>query len=295
MSETQTNLRQANAKVTVVGIVADKDLKIETNDKGENIIKGTVSVKVDDINTVRFGIYAKDKTNAGKDNPVYAGMVTVMNEYKTIANDGADMADRVRVNGDFNAFRGQKGQELINYKTSFINRIKNAENLEPKAEFDVEVYVASKYPETDNNGEETGRLVVKGWFPTYNGIDPISFVAEKDMASDADALFEIGQTIRIFGDVINSRVEKRTIIPVALGKPREKIETSYKNELVITGASDPYEEGVTENAPYDADAIKLAIQERENRIQEEAAKKSSANTGANGRPTAAGSGRTLGF
>ena len=73
-----------------------------------------------------------------------------------------------------------------------------------------------------------------------------------------------------------------------MGKPRVETTTTYTNELIMTGCSDAYEEGVTPNAPYDAGAIQKAIQERNDRIKADANKPSN-NT--QSRPSAASSGR----
>lgn len=264
MSEV-TNLRQSNAKVHVNGIVSSKDLKIDQKD-GANIITGSVSVEVDETNIIHFTVYAKEKTKDGKDNPSYTGLVTVMNEYKTIADNGRDEADRVYVHGDLNPFVGKNGRETVGQRASFFNRVQKLEDFEPKAEFEVEIYIANISPEVDKDGNETGRLKVRGWMPTYNGIEPLNLICPAENVGGFENAYSVGQTAELDGDIINSRVEKRTEIPMAFGKPKVKVETTYKNELVITGGSEPYEEGVSQFAPYDKGAIDLAITEREARL-----------------------------
>lgn len=296
MSETVTNLRQANAKVKVAGIVSSKDLKIEQSN-GQNIIKGSVNIEVDEINVVRFSVYAAEKTKAGSDNPAYKGLITVMDEFKTIADDGKEAADRVYVNGDLNPFVGQNGKESVGQRASFFNRAKKLDAFEPEATFDVEMFIKAIVPEMDSEGEETGRMMVKGWVPTFNGIEPITLIADKDLADGVQNTFEAGQTARFFGDIINNRVEIKTEIPMALGKPRIETKIDYKNELLITGASDPYEEGVTAEKPYDKGAIDLAINEHNAKLEarEREAKANSNGNTSNARPTAAGTGRGLPF
>ena len=68
MSEQATSLRQSIAKVKVAGIVSSKDLTIE-NVQGQNVIKGSVHVEVDETKVVRFSVYAGEKTKNGADNP----------------------------------------------------------------------------------------------------------------------------------------------------------------------------------------------------------------------------------
>lgn len=294
MAETKTNLRQSTAKVNCEGIVSEKDLKVVT-EEGATKIQGSLTVKTGDTNFIRFNVNVNEKTKNGTDNKTFAGIKTVMEEYKSIAEAGEEEADKVRVNGDLNIFTTLNGTN-VGYKSNFFNRLKNPDEFEPKAEFTVEVFINSITPEVNTDGEETGRVVVNGWTATYSGVEPVKLVAEGEIASAVDSTFEPGQTVEFYGEVINSRVEKVTEIPVAIGKPRRKVETSYKNELIITGASEAYEEGVTPEKPYEADVIKAAIQERQNRLEEAKAKAQSGQKATNtAKPSAAKSGRTLGF
>jgi hypothetical protein len=281
-------------RVECVGIVSEKDLKVVT-DEGTTKIQGSLTVKTSDTNFIRFNVNVNEKTKAGADNKAFPGIKTVMEEYKSIAEAGEEEADKVRVNGDLNIYTGQNGT-IVGYKSNFFKRLRNPEEFEPKAEFAVEVFVSSIAPEMNSDGDETGRIVVNGWTATYAGVEPVKLVAEGDIASAVDGTFEPGQTVEFYGDVVNSKVEKVTEIPVAIGKPRRKVETSYKNELVITGASEAYEEGITPEKPYEADVIKAAIQERQNRLEEAKAKAQSGQKSAGAtKPSGKASGRTLGF
>lgn len=290
----ETNLRQSTMKVNVEGVVSEKDLKVVTED-GATKIQGSLTVKTGDTNFIRFNVNVNEKTKNGTENKTFAGIKTVMEEYKSIAEVGEDEADKVRVNGDLNIYTGQNGV-VVGYKSNFFNRLKNPDELDPKAEFTIEVFISSIAPEVNTDGEETGRVVVNGWTATYAGVEPIKLLAEGDVASAVDSTFEPGQTVEFYGDVINSRIEKITEIPVAIGKPRKKVETSYKNELIITGASEAYEEGVTPEKPYEADVIKAAIQERQNKLEEAKAKAQNTSKPAGAaKPSGKASGRTLGF
>lgn len=268
-----TNLRQSTLKANVEGIVSEVALEKgkSKNDPNVDNISGTITVRTDKENSnfIRFMVNVNAKTKDGNDNKTYPGIETIMNEYKSIAQYGEDEADKVRVRGDINLFRGQDGRDQVGYKSNFFSRITNG-NYEPHAEFEVEAYISSITPEMDKDGDETGRVIVKGWSVTYQGVEPITMIAPKDLADAVENTFDVGQTALFYGDIVNSRIEKITDIPVAIGKPKQRIETTYKNELIITGASEPYEEGVSQEAPYSTDSIKLAIQERENRIAEAA-------------------------
>lgn len=289
MEERKTNLRQAEAKVKVVGIVSEKDLKLETVEGKTNIV-GSVTVKTGDTNFVRFRVKASEKTKAGGENPAFTGLKTVMEEYKTIAEAGEDAADKVRVVGDIRPYPGRNGEEVISYNASFFNRIINEAEFEPKAEFTLETFVSAIVPEykkVDGEMEETERKIIKGWVPTYNGIEPVEIVVGEDEADGVEDSIEPGMTVRFFGNVINATIIKKRTIPVVIGKPREEIKKTFVNQLVLTGAEAPYED----ERAYDKATIDAAIQERENRLAEQRSKKTS-NATTNSRPSAASYGRS---
>lgn len=291
----ETNLRQAVAKINAEGIVSEKDLK-EVVEDGKTKIKGSLTVKTSDVNFIKYNVnIAAKKTNSGADNKAYPGIQTVMETYKSIAEVGEDEADRVRVSGDINPFRSnQSKEEIIGYKSNFFNRI-SKEECEPKAEFNMELFIESIIPEMNSEGE-TGRILVKGWLPTYNGIEPVVLVAdnnsEEQIASAIESTFEPGQTVQFYGEAVNNRVTKTIDIPVAIGKPKKQTRTTYVNELLITGATKPYDE-VSQNPPYDPETIKAAIRVREERIAEaDAQARTNRSTGTQ-RPSGASKGRTM--
>ena len=293
----ETNLREADAKINVEGVVSEIDLKEELNKElGCNQIMGQMTVKTGDTNFVRFNITVNEKTKAGADNKAYPGIVTVMNEYKSITQVGADEADKVRISGNLNMYHSDRNnQDVVGYKSNFFNRVVG--EYSPHAEFDVEMFVASIMPEVNTEGEETGRLLVKGWVPQYDSIEPLTLVAPEDIADAVESTYEPGQTVRFFGDIINDRAVITREIPVAIGKPKLEIRTISKNELVITGASEAYEEGVSAIPPYDSETIKAAIQERKDRIEsrkaQAAAKANGTGRAMNKKPSGAAKGRQL--
>lgn len=296
MAETKTNLRQANAKAYVTGVLSEKNLEVKT-ESGAKSIQGSLTIKTSDVNFIRFNVNVNEITKAGKTNSVYGGMETIMSEYHSIAEVGEEEATKVKVSGDVNAYTNKNtGKNEIGYKSNFFNRLKEGEEFEQKAEFAIEMFVSSILPEVNSDGEETGRILVSGWMPTYNGIEPIALVADAEVGSAIESNFEVGQTVEFYGDIINNRIETVTEIPVAIGKPRKKIDVQYKNDMLITGASEAYEIDVSKEAPYEAEVIKAAIQVREEKIAENKAKSQSGTKAKpTTKPSGASHGRTLGF
>ena len=277
----ETNLRQAETKIKIEGILSSKKLEMGKDKNGNDCIKGSLMIKVDELNTIPVNVYAGEKTSKGEINKAWAGINTVMNEYKSIADVGEENADRVYTAASFNTYKNQNGVDVTNYKSSFFTRVSG--NLNPKREFETEGFVKSKMPEYNKDGEETGRIKLKLIAPDYAGINILELIAPEDIANDVDAGIEIGRTYQFYGEIVNSRVEKQ--IPMKIGKP--KIETIFKNELIMTGAGEEY----PEEKEYNKDTIELAIQEYENMQNSKKDKEENPYT----KPTAAGTGRSLNF
>jgi hypothetical protein len=142
-----------------------------------------------------------------------------------------------------------------------VNRVSANDKFEPKAEFEVELFVHSVSDEIKND-EETGRAILKGYVPLFNGsVIPLQFVVDKDGADFVKDNYEPGKTVKVFGEIINRVEIKKTEEKVAFGKPKEKISRNIVRELLVTGGYDPYEEDSSK--VFDPKLIKAALTERE--------------------------------
>lgn len=296
----QTNLRQADAKVTVAGIVSDKKLEMKT-ENGVRTIEGTITIKTSDTNFVQMRVRCADKKKDGTENKTFTGVMTVMNEYKSIADNGADEADRVRTSGQINLFRNNNnGNEIVSYTSNFFNRIKPNQDYEPKAEFEVEMYIKTLVPEMNKDGEETGRYKIIGWIPTYNGIEPLELFVPEELADIVSNTYQPRQTARFYGEIIQNVTYETIERPMAFGVKKET-KANFINELVVTGGSIAYNAETKEDCveggnqiPYNPDTIQAAIDERDRRIKEEQ-NKPKTNIANNVKPSGASRGRTLGW
>ena len=242
-----------------------------------------------------------DKKKDGTENKAFAGVMTVMNEYKSIADNGADEADRVRTSGQINLFRSNNnGNEIVSYTSNFFNRIKSNQTYEPKAEFEVEMYIKALVPEMNKDGEETGRYKIIGWIPTYNGIEPLDLFVPEELADIVSNTYQPRQTARFYGEIIQNVTYETIERPMAFGVKKET-KANFINELVVTGGSLAYDAETKEDCveggnqiPYNPDTIQAAIDERDRRIKEEQ-NKPRTNTANNAKPSGASRGRTLGW
>ena len=294
----ETNLRQADAKVTVVGVVSDKKLEMKT-ENGVRTIEGIVTIKTDDTNFVQVRVRCADKKKDGSENKTFAGVMTVMNEYKSIADVGEDEADRVRTSGQINLFRNnQNGNEIVSYTSNFFNRIKANQEFAPKAEFEVEMFIKTLVPEIDKEGEETGRYKIVGWVPTFNGIEPLELIVPDELTDTVSNIYEPKQTAKFYGDIVQNVTYETIEKPMAFGVKKET-KANFINELVVTGGSPVYDAETEEEAvggnqiPYNPDTIQAAIDERD-RLIKEAQNKPKTNT-TNTKPSGASRGRSLGW
>jgi hypothetical protein len=171
-------------------------------------------------------------------------------------------ASRVSVTASIreNSFAGRDGRIVNTWQlsTNFINSMKNSDDEE--ATFLVTGVVVKKIHETDREGEETGRLIVKlcivGWNGSANVID---FIAEGSAADHIDRNWEQGDTIKAAGVIAMTKKTVKTTEDVGFGEPIVHTRTETRRELIIKSGSGA---GLSEDESYDSDDIKVALDKR---------------------------------
>src|SRR5690625_3543506 len=151
----ETSLRQAENFVLIEGTLVENRLE-ERVVNGREAIAGELDIetKENEVHTVSF--FSFKEKNDGTENGIYTSLVTVMNDYKSIASYGREEADRVRVTGGnirLNEYYGQDGKlrSFPQIQSNFVNRLRADEEFNPRAEFDVEVVVRSVTDEYKND------------------------------------------------------------------------------------------------------------------------------------------------
>lgn len=270
MSETM--LREADNKVFVEGIVSEVNFEIKQID-GKEAITGDIVIQLNDDSICTVDVFSYKLKKDGNENTVFKGLSTVMNEYKSIAKFGKEEADQVRISGAklvVNDYYNPSGElkSIVKVQTNFVNRMKQGEEFNPKVEFEVEVFIHKINDQVDKNNELTGNKVISGLVPVYDGkIVPMDFiVSDFELVKAIESLYEAGQTVRLYGDVNISVTTTKTIVPVAIGKPKEVINTLTTRELIITGGSEPYAEDDA-NA-FNVETVKNAMAVRTEMLEE---------------------------
>lgn len=273
MSETTTMLREAENKVFIEGIVSEVNLEIKQIN-GKDAITGDIVVQISDDAICTVDVFSSKFKKDGSENSVFKGLCTVKDEYKSIAKVGKDEADKVRISGAklvVNDYYNNAGmlKSDVKVQTNFINRLKAGEELNPKATFEVETFIHKIADQVDTKtGEVTGNKIISGLVPVYNGkIVPMDFIVnDPEIIQGVESLYEPGQTIKLYGDVNISITTIKTLVPVAIGKPKEVINTVTTRELIVTGGSEPY----TEDNPnvFSIETIKNAMAVRTEMLEE---------------------------
>lgn len=303
MSETNTMLREADNKVFIEGTVSEINFELKPV-QGKDAITGEIVVTTGENAVHTIDVFAYKITKESKENSVYKGLCTVMNEYKSIAKYGKDEADKVRISGAklvVNDYYNPAGElkSIVKISTNFVNRLKAGEEFNPKAEFEIEAFIHKITDELDKKSNElTGRKIISGLVPIYDGkVVPMEFiVADKELITAVNSMYEVGQTIKIYGDLINTVVTTTKVTAVAIGKPKETTSTITTNEKIFTGGSEPYVEDSA--LAFRMETIKNAMAVRTEHLEELKTKKSTTATGNSGGKTASStpkSGKSLPF
>jgi hypothetical protein len=275
----KNELREAVNIVTLEGVLLEKSfeertLKTQNGDRVALSGELTIETKENEVHTVSMFTF-KEKTD-GNVSGLYTGFKTIENDYKTVKDNGREEADKVRITQGsvgLNEYYGQDGKlkSFPQIGTKFVNRLKTDDEFNPRAEFDVEV-VVNKSIEEVKNEEETCRVKFEGFIPLYGGkVIPFNFIVGEEGSEYVKDTYEQGQTVRVYGEIINFKETKITKVEAAFGKDKEVLTYNTVREYLITGGSEPYDEDNVNT--YDPKLIKKALTEREAHLAEMLKKK----------------------
>lgn len=217
-----TNTKKKNA-FFVEGFLKENNLSLINTDKGP-VIRGSVVVAVDEHNTFKIQYYVNKLMKSGEENKDFADLEAMLPEKTSsvaqylqnvptanFANASA-VATRVWCVGRLEEFCSKsadgKEKSMVTYKAS-RGGIKTGDTFNPRATFKIDVYLESKKSETNSEGDETGRYLLSGLVPAYNGsMYRFSFVtAEGDPSTYVNDLYDVGQTVYLEGKIMAIRQE----------------------------------------------------------------------------------------
>lgn len=254
-------LREAQNVVMVEGIVNENRLDFRNISSGK-AIGGDLLVQVDESNIVAVNFFASEKKRDGGKNKIYESLLTVKDDFKSVAKHGVEDADRVRINSgrlEANEFYAASGNLISTFRvrSNFINRVTG--DFIPGVSFQVETYLQGITEELVEN-EVTGRLVVKGIVPMYGGrISLLTFFVEDENGIKyIQDNYSVGDTVKLAGFINNDVQKVEKTEEMEFGGDLVNTYQKVKRELIVTRGSKPYEEN-----GFDSDLIKQALADRE--------------------------------
>lgn len=249
-------MEQMQNDVQIIGLLKTLNLEEKQTKKGRDAIMGNAIIEVTDkfkhVNNIRVNIFAFRLTKSGSQSKLYTSFETVMNEYKTIDNDGRSEANYVRVTGslDSNIYVSHGAVHCSNrIRAVFFNRLEPNEVKEQKSLCTMGVYVQKFDDAIDADGNPLGYSNITAFSVGYNN-----------------------SVIPIFNLTISGKVEKQFksyYVPGSTGvmtfrlnnyaKPKEKDEdveehgfgsseevgtpqVDYVNNKEVTGGRLPFED-----------------------------------------------------
>ncbi len=259
----QNVLREGKNEVTVEGILSENKLDYKTTKDGKEYISGDLLVETSENNIVPINFFSFSVKKNGEPNRIYNNLKNVIENYKSIAKDGRDEADRVRITGaslEANEFYNAANNLITTFRirSNFVNRASGHDYF-PKAEFAIEVYIQNIAEEIKDD-VPTERLVVTGVCPGYQGrIHVLSFYAEKEShVNYIKKNYSIGDTVKLAGVLSNEIIEVTKVEEMEFGDDVKKTFSRIKRELIITSGGRPYQEN-----GFSSDLIKKAMAERD--------------------------------
>lgn len=269
-------MTQANNKINVVGKLLDAVINDGKLNDGRRYKRANITVRVtqtyggrEETSEIPISMFAAERTQQDKPNPGYA-QIEELAEMKTAQMVGIDNADTVRISGANlreNNFVSRTSGQLIHgwqINTSFINTTGVAD----VASFIIDVYIMDMKPETDREGEETGRLIIKGGIVQYQGkLDVVEFIVEnQDTVDYIERNWNIDDTVEVRGRIRVTAIEdKPKATESSWGEDVPEATTRTVRELIITKGSDEPKE---EEFAYDKTDIKKAFNVRKAMIEQ---------------------------
>ncbi|WP_291567115.1 MULTISPECIES: hypothetical protein [unclassified Clostridium] len=282
-------LRKVTNKIEAIGVVKEHKLEEGKGDKGK-YINGSLTVKTGENSEIPIKVFVQQNTKEGKERKVFTTLKQFIDgSLHTMATDKENAAIlHIYGNKDFTPqikeeifvpANEEKAITKISLDLGFGNiKVDNSLSEEDfKAAFDIEMFVTDITEELkgeEPDEEETGRVIVKGLVPNYDGtVFPLEVVAGKivdeegeeyDFAEDIKENVSEGDTLNIWGDINYQSIIEKVKKGGSLGRAKIEEKRTYINELVATGA----EVVEDDDKQLDEELIEKASKERASKIKE---------------------------
>ena len=270
-------------EVAIEGILSEIKLQEGTDKSGNPAIYGEYKIRtINVLDGIEYNVeipvrvYQSKITKNKKENPAYDAAQKIMKDYVSIAAGGVEKATAVRLpekstSLQENFFMSKTTNQMVfssGIRASFVNEINKAD-MKPSASFKTIIVIGELTDELNTDGEETGRLIIKGILPQWGGrVDVIDFiVANRKIIDHVRNNWQKGDTVLIGGRInFTSVVESAAQSDNTFGEVMTSSSTKSIKEYIVTGC---HEEPLTvEEGAYAMEDIADALQERQKRIEE---------------------------
>ena len=250
-------------KVTLTGLVVDIIVRTATNKNGQEYIAGRVILETAPDNLIPVEFYQNKMTKNNTPNSVYKGLVTMIEEFKTIARDGRDAADLVSIDSaqlGENSFYSQTGALIREFKVSspFYNRKANAEL---QNQYIVSGVVLNLVDEIKLD-VPTGKLLIDLLLIGYkNRGDVIKLVVEDEKGvSYMKNSLSMGDEAKFAGQIIIAETRNEKIEEAAFGDPIIQYDVRTEKKLIVTSATPAKASAIP------SDELETILADREGRL-----------------------------
>ena len=272
--------------VTITGKLSDVVVREGTSKQGGKPYRaGTVTIRVDqtyggknEVSEVPVQFIAMKFKKDGTTNPAYESVGQLTSQFKSIQNYGYDEASRIRVNAKSgniseNMFVGRDGEQVVSswrINSSFFNEVRGGEapGNADCATFNIDIFIMAIARELTAEGEETGRLKIRGGVVQWGGkLDCLDFYVEDPTAVDyIERNWAMNDTVNAVGRI---RYTSETVTNYhsenSWGESIPQTTTKVKRELIITHGSD---EAFDEDLAYAPEDIQVINADRNNRKEQ---------------------------
>lgn len=252
-------IQSVNA-VNLAGKLVEIESRTGITKAGKPYIAGNMKIETSEDSIIPVGYFAQETTNAGKENPIYKSLLTVVSEFKTIQQHTREEADTIEVSGaqiTENIFFPQPDNMIRGFQIggAFFNR---NNNLEPKNEFTASGEILQVIEDVKDDvptGTVTIRVLMVGYKNKPNIID---FKVEDEAGVKyVKSTFTENMEVKLSGEVVIDEEIEEIKEEAAFGEPIVRTIRKTERKLLVKSATAP----VATSIPAEEKAQMLAVRE----------------------------------
>lgn len=281
--------------VRIVGYLKENLLELTTDKFGKQVIRGSVVVAVNEIDSHKIQFYVNSTDRNGQINENFEkfrdllpsntiSIASYLKENPT-ANFAlaSSMASKIWVMARFEEFITHKDNKDISmillkgYKAGFKTATDTAPFV-PSAAFTCDVYIELLTKELNEAGEDTGRILLQGILPVYDGsVYRIEFVAPADqnIAKYVNDNYQVTDTVTLTGDVLSlvesvaveNKEAKSESFGRSFGDGRQYVTKFTRERRIYGGSTTPIHLG--EEGSITREEVKDGLAKRELKIKKD--------------------------